>query len=117
MVLIFLIILFLLTSCATSRPWTKGEKVAAGFFCVAHFADYYTTEKALDNPNNYENNPILDKHPSDGKLTVYFSLTGAVALILGHFWPELRKPLFLSYGTVNSALAIHNYKLNKRTSH
>ena len=117
MVLIGFIIIFLFTSCATPRPWTKGEKISACYFCVAHFADAYTTEAFLNNPNLRERNPILDEHPSDGKLIVYFSLTGAAALLLAHFWPELRKPLFLSYGTLNAGLAIHNYKLNKKNSH
>lgn len=111
MVLIFFIILFLVTSCATPRPWTKGEKTAAYFFIAAHFADGYTTSQSLDN-GNYEMNPILGKYPSDSELVVYFSVTGAIALVLSHYKPSLRKPLLYGYGSVNTAFAIHNHQLS-----
>lgn len=106
-------VLFLLCSCAHSpRPWTKDEKVAAGFFILAHVADAYTTERYLDNPNNWEEiNPLLGKHPSDKKLTIYFSVTGLGTLLIGHYWPDARKPLFLGYGSLNAGLAIYNTSL------
>ena len=102
--------LLLLSSCSP-RPWTKQEKLAAGYFCIAHFADYYTTNRMLNNPGNWEENPILGEHPSDSKVTVYFSLTAIGALAVGHFWPDARKPLFLGYGTLNAGLAVHNSRL------
>ena len=108
---IFFIIATLLTSCAAPRPWTKQEKISAGFFCVAYFADYYTTNKMLNNPANWEENPILGEYPSDSTVTVYFSLTAIGALIVGHYWPDARKPLFLGYGTLNAGLAAHNTTL------
>ena len=110
--IILLVTVLLSSSCATPRPWTKGEKIAAGYFCLAHFADYYTTERNLDKPNHRENSPILNEYPSDSTLIVYISVTAVGALIAGHFWPELRKPLFLTYGTVNAANAIHNSQLD-----
>ena len=110
-ILIVLIIISLFTACATPRPWTKEEKVSAGYFCLAHFADYYTTNQMLDNGHS-EMNPALGDYPSNSKTTVYFSLTAIGALIIGHFWPESRKPLFISYGALNTGLAIHNSQLD-----
>ena len=105
-VVIVLMALLLLLSCSP-RPWTKQEKIAAGYFCVAHFADYYTTNKMLENPANWEINPAVDEeHPE-----IYFSLTAIVALGIGHFWPDARKPLFLGYGTLNAGMAVYNTTL------
>lgn len=107
----------LLCSCASlkphPRPWTKGEKVAAGFFLVAHAADWYTTERYLDNPQNWEktNKFLLGEHPSDTKLAVYFPISGFVALALGHWYPELRYPLLVTYGGINTYNAIGNTDL------
>ena len=109
--IILLATVLVFSSCATPRPWTKGEKISAYYFCVAHFADAYTTNQMLDN-GYHENNPVLGEYPSDSKVTIYFSLTGAAALVLGHFWPELRKPLFIGYGTLNAGCAIYNSQLD-----
>jgi len=102
---------FLLLSSCSPRPWTKQEKIAAGYFCVAHFADYYTTNKMLNNPANWETNPILGEHPSNSETTFYFSITGIGALVVGHFWPDARQPLFLGYGTLNAGMAAYNTRL------
>ena len=105
---IFFIIATLLTSCAAPRPWTKQEKISAGYFCLAHFADYYTTTKMLKNPANWEINPAVDEEQPE----IYFSLTAIGALVVGHFWPDARKPLFIGYGTLNAGLAAHNSTLH-----
>ncbi len=114
--LIFLITILLFTRCASPRPWTKHEKVAAGYFILGHSADALSTEKMLDNLNNYEINPILGEHPSDTKIITYFSFTGIAALTISHFYPELRIPLLSIYGTVNFGLAIHNKRLMDNSS-
>ena len=111
--ILFLFIALLFTSCASPRPWTKQEKVAAGFFLLAHSADAITTSQLTDH-GNYETNPILGKHPSDTKVGVYFSLTAIGALVVSHFNPDFRKPLLYSYGALNTGLAIHNYTINKK---
>lgn len=92
----------IISGCASSRPWTKSEKVAAGFFLAAHTANYYSTEKVLDNPANWEKeNFALGKHPSDRKVALYFSFTGIGALIVAHFWEDARPWLLWGYGGVN----------------
>jgi len=82
-----------------------------GYFIVGHLADALTTEKMLDNPNNYETNPILGKHPLDSRVIVYFSITGITLLTLSHFYPELRLPLLSAFGTIGFGFAIHNKRL------
>jgi len=98
----------ILTSCA----WSTQEKVAGAFFLAAHTANYYSTEKALDNPNNHENNPILDEHPSDRKCLVYFSLTGVGALIVAHIWKDARQWILWGYGTVNAGCVVYDRGLD-----
>ena len=112
-ILIFLISISLFVSCATPRPWNKQEKTAAYFFILAHSANAFTTSQLDDNGNYEKYNFILDKHPSDTEVGIYFSITGGLALALSHFYPKLRKPLLYGYGFLNTCLVIHDYNLNK----
>ena len=107
------LLLVFLTACASPRPWTKQEKVAAGFFLVAHSANGITTSR-IDNHGNYEMNPAMGEHPSDTGVIVYFSLTGLGALTISHFYPRLRQPLLYGYGSVNTYFAIHDCRINKK---
>jgi len=110
--LIFIVLIFpFLCSCASPRPWTKQEKVAAGFFLLGHTADALTTSQLTDN-GNYEMNPILGKYPSDSEVGIYFSLTAISAITLCHFYPSLRQPLLFGYGMTNFSLAVYNEQLN-----
>jgi len=91
------------------RPWTKSEKMAAVFFIAAHTANAFTTEAHQDRPELHnEINPILGTHPTDTEVIGYFSLTGALALGVAHLYPEIRKPLLIGYGGVNTYWSIHD---------
>ena len=114
-ILIPILLLTFLTGCVSlrpnPRPWTKGEKTAAGFYLVAHSLDAYTTEKILDHPYYWELNPILGRHPSDGKIIFYFSITAIVTLLIGHLYPKTRVPLFMGYGGINAGCVLHNKRV------
>ena len=97
------------------RPWKKEEKVAAGFFVGAHIVNAYSTKRHQDYPDRfYEINPILGRHPSKGKIGIYFSLSGIGTLLIAHFYPELRFPLLTISGLVNCGATIHDLNLIKR---
>jgi len=86
--------------------------MAAMFFVVAHTANALTTEGHQDYPDlYYEMNPILGKHPSDMEIGAYFSITGVGTILIAHFWPELRIPLLVGYGGVNTYWAIHDWEM------
>jgi len=105
-----LVVLFS-TSCASPRPWTKEEKTAAGIFALGHLMDVYTTGQMLDK-GYHEKNPVLKEHPSNKKVTAYFSITGTVVLALSHFFPSLRRPFLLGCGSLGLSLAVHNNRLD-----
>jgi len=103
---------WLLMGCGHSRAWTKTERVMLGASWLAAGADFYTTEKALDNPNNHECNPLMGKHPSDTEL-VMVMLTGQVGVtVLAHIFPKWRKWLLGGKTAVNTGCAVHNSQLD-----
>jgi len=113
---IILILLFIfLAGCASfkpnPRPWTRKEKTAAGFFAVAHVANAFSTKAISDSPYCYESNFIMGEDPSDKKIVGYFSITGAIALGIAHFYPNTRVPLLMGYGGINAFLTMYDYSL------
>ena len=105
----FIIILLLLTGCTLNpRPWTVQEKQAATFFMLAHTGNAFSTHYILDN-GMHERNPVLGRYPSDREVTAYFSITGIGTIVLAHFCPQVRRDLLLSYGALNTGLAIDDF--------
>ena len=89
--------------CAISRPWTKQEKVALWASTAATIADAYTTDRVLDNGGR-ELNPVIKGSPVVGVISFQM-----IAIIISHYWPEIRIPLLGGKAVVNGACAIHNY--------
>ena len=94
-------------------PWTKTDKALAGVSILAATADVYTTHHFLKNPNNYELNPIIGKHPTDLELIGSTILSQALFFYLADRFPKLRK-WFLGVKTLaNGGAAIHNSTLER----
>lgn len=110
-----LIIVFFVstTSNAEPRSWTKDEKILLFWSSMASIADMYTTCRALDDPDNWEINPILGRQPEDGQVIIYMSLSQIATVIIAHFWPDMRKKLLTGKATINTGFAIHNDNLIK----
>ena len=120
---LIIILLMTITGCATApRPWTPGEKTVLGWSVLASALDGYTTIQFLKNPNNYEVNPIMGKHPSNGKVIITLGLSELIAVAISHWYPVIDFPLIgkvnMRYGLlgmkamVNSACAINNTQLD-----
>ncbi len=111
--LLIVIALLLLPSCAhyNPRPWTTGEKTALAWSCVASVADMYTTHRFLDNPNNWETNPMLGERPSDGEVIMFLGVSQLITIGLSHYFPDLRIPLLCVKGSLNTINTIGNTQL------
>ena len=113
--LALIVIITLISGCASfrsnPRPWTKKEKVAGGFFMIAHTANYFSSRAIVHSPYCYESNFIMGRDPSDGKIGAYFSITGIIALGIAHYWPKTRVPLLMGYGGINLFLTLYDYSL------
>jgi len=105
---IMLILLITLTGCS----WSKSEIRWGLASCVATGADIHTTTRMLDNPNNYERNPIMGRHPSDATVISYMITSQILVLTIAHFVPEWRKWILGSKTAINFAWAINNTQLD-----
>lgn len=76
----YLLILFLLSPSISSADWTKIDTAFQVGYSILHVIDWGTTRDISKNPDRFhENNPILGKHPSVGKVDTYF-----IATLIGH---------------------------------
>lgn len=94
------------------RPWTEGEKVVLAWSCLAVVADMYTTCRALDNPYNYEINPMLGRHPSDSNVIIQLSLSHLVLVAISHWVPEINLPIV---GKINTRYSLLGTKATLNT--
>jgi len=113
--LVGIIIIVFISGCASfkpnPRPWTSKEKTAAGFFVMAHTANYFSTKAIVTSPYCYESNFIMGRDPSNAKIGTYFSITGLLALGIAHYWPKTRVPLLMGYGGINLFFTAYDYSL------
>ena len=119
---LLVILLIALSGCASARPWTKGEKAVLGWSIIACGADMFTTCKFLNNPDNYEMNPAMGKHPSKGKIVISASLSHLICVGISHWVPEITLPIIgkvnMRYSFLggkagfNTYLAINNAQLD-----
>ncbi len=115
----WILILMLPASCrAEPKPWSESEKIVLAWSILASVADMYTTTQAMNNPYNYEVNPIIGRHPSDGKVVLCLGISQVIAVAIAHWHPVIDFPLigkvnmrhgFLGFkAVVNTACAINN---------
>jgi len=105
---ITLILLIILAGCS----WSKSEVRWGISSCIATGADIYTTTQMLNNPDNYERNPIMGRHPSDTTVISYMITSQTLVLTIAHFMPEWRKWILGSKTAINLGWAINNTRLD-----
>ncbi len=103
------------------RPeaWTTADTVLQGAFVAAVAVDYLQTRSFLlhDNPaESWEQNPLLGRHPSMTKLTLFCAggivAHTAIAYVLPHPWRTLWQLAWIAvegatiYGNVQTGVRI-----------
>lgn len=110
MIKYIILILLLLTSCAHNKDlgWSNIDKTLLATSVLATAADAYTTINMLENPNNYEVNPLMGKHPSNSQVIITMAITEILFIIVVHYFKDYRKFILGSKIVVNTGCALHN---------
>lgn len=109
-----IILVMICTSCANYSTWTKTDKVLGGMSLAAGMADAYTTERCLDHPGFEEGNPLMGKHPSDGRIYAQITASHLIILWIADRYPKIRKLLLGGTTVVGAGAAYHNRELYRR---
>ena len=108
----WIIVLVFLAGCASPRPWTKEEKMLLAASCLATTADMVTTLDMLDD-GNWEINPMMGKHPTDGQVVITIGITQALTVVLAHYWDDFRSWILGAKTGINAGFAFHNLRLKE----
>ena len=103
-----IIAVILLSGCS----WSKSDIAWGVASTLATGADFYTTSEFLENPNNYEMNPILGKHPSNSEVFMVLATSQIIVLTIAHFCPTLRPYILGGKTAISGGWAIHNSQLD-----
>ena len=82
-----------------------------GVSCLATIADTVTTLDMLDE-GNWEINPMMGKHPTDGQVIITMGITQALTIVLAHWWDDFRSWILGVKTGINAGFAFHNMRLD-----
>ena len=87
---------------ADNRAWTGEEKAWLGTAAAFTITDWATTRDLSRRYNEgyYENNPILGKHPSTGRVDLYFISAGLLGYTIADNLDQNRTTFLQMWTTV-----------------
>jgi hypothetical protein len=99
----------LLSAC--SSPWTRGDTYRQSAVIGLMAVDHHQTREIAAHPEKWEEyNPILGRHPSEGKVDAYFlSLAAghtAIAAVLPRKWRSFWQYLYIG---AEGICVVHNF--------
>ena len=109
----------ILTGCATSRPYTKGEKWAlAGAFAGQILLDTGSTAYAVYETTNIKEANGTWGDLDDGELIATMACSKlaliGLAYLVGEWQPDLRTPMYSALGTIGATAGAWNvYQISK----
>jgi hypothetical protein len=96
------LVLFSTITLADNRAWTGEEKAWLGTAAAFTVADWATTRDLSRRYNEgyYENNPVLGKHPSTGRVDLYFVSAGLIGYAIADNLDQNRKTFLQAWTAV-----------------
>jgi hypothetical protein len=109
---LLLIILVLLSGCASQDPWTRDDTVWQGIAFATMAMDAHMTTKIQDHPNIIENGPIakhaLGQTPSTGGTWMYMGTVMLSHYLIARALPHGWRTMWQVGGIYRHGMAIQN---------
>lgn len=101
-ILVTALVLFSTITLADNRAWTGEEKAWLGTAAAFTVADWATTRDLSRRYREgyYENNPVLGKHPSTGRVDLYFVSAGLIGYAIADNLDQNRKTFLQAWTAV-----------------
>ena len=114
---ILLFILLVIPGCAHD-PWTKEQIALQSAATAFTVVDWGQTLDIAKKPNEYiETNPVLGKHPSEGRVNTYFAIATLGQIAIAHILPDKWRKRWLGANIMVEGYFVQgNYKLGLRVN-
>jgi hypothetical protein len=89
LITLFMVLLILASPCQALDEWDKTEIGMEIVYVGLHIVDWGQTLDIENHPGLHENNPILGKHPSRGKINAMFATGLILQPIIAHYAPDI----------------------------
>jgi len=101
---------------ADNRSWTPEEQARLATAAAVTVADWSTTRDLSRRYNEgyHENNPILVKHPSTGRVDLYFVSAGLLGYAIADNLDQYRKPFLQTWTAVEIYYTNRNLNIGLR---
>lgn len=101
---------------ADNRSWTPEEKAWLGTAAAVTVADWATTRDLSRRYNEgyHENNPILGKHPSTGRVDLYFVTAGTIGYLIADNLDQNRTTFLQAWTAVEIFYTNRNLNIGLR---
>jgi hypothetical protein len=100
-----------------TNDFDKTDIAREAVFLTLMAVDYKQTLDIKNNPNMWEQNPLLGKHPSDKKIKTYFVATSLAHVGIAMILPKEHREVWQYVGIALEALVvIHNKKMGLQFS-
>lgn len=112
--IIFSILLFTI-GCA-HQPFTQSDKILLGTSLTLQAIDWQQTKEIARNPDFYEKwNFVLDEHPSQNEIDLYFLTTAFASVATIYYLPPKYRNLFFGcWIGIEGDCVVHNYQIGVR---
>jgi hypothetical protein len=89
--------------------WTKTDTARQTAYLICHAADWLQTKEISRNPDHYETNIILGKHPGQNEIDAYFLGTAIAHTAISYYLPPKYRRIW-QYVTLSFEMGVvgHN---------
>ncbi len=92
---LILALAFLFPESCRADEWKKADYLLEGSWIALHVLNWGTTLDIADNPGRYhEMNPIMGRHPSRGRVNLYFAGTTVAHVLTSALLPKKWREYF-----------------------
>ena len=97
---------------AQAAAWDTEQKAMGAVLATVTAVDFMQTRFIAANPEFYERNPILGKHPSIGRVNNYFALSYLIGFLVLDALPSEYRTAALKAGIVLETIVVgHNMSI------
>lgn len=114
--IILLLLLLIPSSQMQARSWTEEEQAWAVAALAFTVGDWATTRNMTGRYSQgyYEQNAILGKYPSRGRVDGYFAITIPLVFLILDSLDDYRKPALIGITALEAAMVGHNLHIGLR---